>query len=353
MFGRKKAENEPIAVYCSRCGNGVTDRDAKFCNRCGSELYISGPAPKAKKLDPVVEEEIKKEQAPMVSEPEPVVNPKQTESTSTKVTIDLAEIMREIRDEEELPKKTTKKNDTGYVSLFIKQLFEGFNTGKLEESNLYEDTYKSTGWGTFNHDNTAFIHIPCAYNGNVSFRMMVDDRKVNKLDHGGPERGVIIHHNIADIEFNEGAGHISFYDGVEGPAFKEDNKNVFTFYLKAAKAPKAPCGPVADMEQKIKELTDGFRKGKLEGWDVNDDGGEASIMIPCFGGYIDFTLRTENRQINRLRCFRSDCNFVLNNIVTIRKGGIGLTFDDGIVDPRISPNHANFVNIIMKKTLAE
>jgi len=349
MFGRKKEEMKTPTVYCRKCGLPCYDNESRFCTRCGNVLFGTIESVNEAESTPIQAPEAEPTliQAP---EAEPVKVEKKQENTY-EIIVDVAEVMRKSKDK--APEKPLKpyEEDNKLTSdmKVIKQLLEGFTTGHIEEAEFSEAARMFRGWDSL-HDGTVAIGLPCAYKEFLSFRMMINERKVNKLDHGGPNRGVIIHHNIQTIDFDADAREISFYDGVEG-AFPEDAKNVFTFYLNTIKVPKAPGEPKSDIDLRMKQLTDGFRRGKLEGWDINGD--EASIVLPCYGGYVDFKMKSSTRSINRLRCNRSDCRYIINNIVTISKGGNSLHFDDGVADERISPNHTNFVYVIMKKTMAE
>jgi len=309
MFGRKKAENEPIAVYCSRCGNGVTDRDAKFCNRCGAELYISGPAPKAAEPEPVVVEEVKLH-----------------EKTEKRPGLWLST--------DDDPFKGERVDTTT-----ADRLVSGFDTGKLLEG----------GWISYKGIAETKVRMP---SDEIIFEMRTRDRKINQLKYGlsDPNTMFFVHNNIAKMFTRDDS--VVFMCSTVYPDIRSggghDGHDNFSFYPKLKETPVPPCGPV-DIDIKIKQLTDGFRKQKFEGWTMHESFGEASIVVPSVGGYIEFVLATDLTSYNRLKYFRNDLRFVINNVTKMSKKGDLMLFRSEIKGESFyDPPGSNILMVQMK-----
>lgn len=273
MFGRKK--DSPQAVICKRCGNAVADAGAKFCNKCGAELNA-----------PLLTSVPKK--AAAVPEPERT---------------------------QEMPKQS-KRIDL----MDIEQLIAGFSIGKISNND----------WSVYEGEAEGKVQM---LSDLLIFDMRVKDRRKNHLRYGFDRQEVwLSHNNIAHIQ-REGGG-VRFIDPLVNPDIRCDcrendmysGRNSFTFFTERIPSPVSPGGPADDIEGRIKQLTEGFRKQKFDGWTMHKRFGEASIAFPIVGGYLEFAMAADLPQINRLRCFRYDCEFILQNIKKMSKNGCKIAF---------------------------
>jgi|GEM_PF-5180158 len=181
-------------------------------------------------------------------------------------------------------------------------------------------------------DDTPFSETSKSAYSEIEFRENTDKTK-NLLRYGGPDRGVIVHHNLKLVT-EDNNRTVMYGDG-----------NEFVFYKKSVKIKNPEVKE--DVGTLIKKLTEGFRKQNFDGWSAEN--GDMLIRLPVVGGHIEFAVDASNASVNRLSAFRDDMHMEIYFVVKISKKGERLYFYDGYADNSLPewPNPENFVSFVV------
>jgi len=301
MLGRKKdkTEDKP-SVFCMQCGNAVYDDSARFCNKCGAELKKN-------------------------------VQLQKVETPKVKINTEVVAFGQVV-----------EHND---APIQVKELIDGLMEGKLAKPGMDRTRNPpiQTGWIVTPHK-VANIRVPL-FGCVLGFSLSTEDRTANALYYNVEGRGEIVHQNCIGVQ--RVGNRLMFMDGITEPADSIMPENVLVFYTKhELDALDPPTGTDLGCAS---QLIDGFRKGKFDGWLIDEEEGVTSITMQCAGGYFVFTIFYRDVTKNRLACVRDDCMYHVHNInkITLKKDG-SIVFYNGNEDSRLVSKRVNYISLILR-----